>query len=53
MQVYVIGVGPTARWHVDTIDGMAGSTDHVYYVESPGDVDTTVSAILDALCQPH
>ena len=53
VQVYVIGVGPTARWYVDTIDGMAGSTDHVYYVESPGDVDTTVSAILDALCQPH
>jgi len=50
VQVYVIGVGPTARWHVDTIDGMAGSTDHVYYVESPGDVDTTVSAILDELC---
>jgi len=50
LQVYVVAVGPTARWYVDTIDGMAGSTDRVFYVESPGDVDTAVKQILDVLC---
>ena len=50
LDVYVVAVGPTAHWHVDTIDGMAGSTDHVCYVESSVDIDTAVNKILDMLC---
>ena len=50
LQVYVVGVGATARWHVDTINGMADSTDRVYYVESAADIDTVVNNILDMLC---
>ena len=52
LQVYVVAVGPTARWYhnVENIEGMAGSTDRVWYVESPGDIDTAVDKILDLLC---
>ena len=50
LQVYVVGVGPTARWNVLNIDGMAGSTDRVCYVESTADIDTAVNKILDMLC---
>jgi len=51
LQVYVVAVGPTARWFVVNIDGMAGSTDRVCYVESPGDIDTAVNKILGLLCK--
>jgi len=51
LQVYVLAVGPTARWHVSNINGMAGTTDRVYYIESTGDVDTAVNKLLDQLCQ--
>ena len=50
LQVYVVAVGPTARWNVLNVDGMAGSTDRVCYVESPADVDTAVNKILGMLC---
>ena len=50
LQIYVVGVGPTARWNVVNIDGMAGSTDRVCYVESTADIDTVVNKILDLLC---
>jgi len=50
LQVYVVAVGPTARWHVDTLDGMAGATDRVCYVESSADIPVAVDKILDMLC---
>ena len=50
LQVYVVAVGPTARWNVVNIDGMAGSTDRVFYVESSTDIDSAVNRILDVLC---
>jgi len=50
LQVYVVAVGPTARWNVLNIDGMAGSTDRVCYVETEADIDTAVNKILDMLC---
>ena len=53
LEVFVIAVGPTSRWNVVNIDGMAGSTDRVWYVESAGDVATVVNQILDVLCNRH
>lgn len=50
LQVYVIAVGPTARWNVVNINGMAGSTDRVFYVESSTDIHIAVNNILDMLC---
>jgi len=51
LRVYVVAVGRTARWYVVNIDGMAGSTDRVWYVESTGEIETAVNQILDVLCQ--
>jgi len=51
LQVYVVAVGQRARWYVENIDGMAGSTDRVCYVESPSDIVTAVNKILGLLCQ--
>ena len=50
LQVYVIAVGPTARWHVLNIENIAGSTDRVCYVESAADMDIATNKILDLLC---
>ena len=50
LRVFVVAVGPTARWNVLNVDGMAGSTDRVSYVESVADVDVAVNKVLDMLC---
>ena len=50
LQVYVVALGPTAHWHASNIIGMAGSADHVTYVESTSDIDTAVNKILNVLC---
>jgi len=50
LRVYVVAVGPRARWNVRNLEGMAGSTDRVFYVQSAGDIGTAVDKILNLVC---
>ena len=50
LEVYVVGVGDTARWNVRNIEGMAGSSSRVSYVGSEAAINSTVNSILDELC---
>ena len=50
LEVYVVGVGDTARWNVRNIEGMVGSSSRVSYIGSESAINNAVNSILDELC---